>query len=260
MPEVLRPLSLGDVLDGAFTLYRRNFATFFLTALIPLAPVALAWLVVPPMLGGGDEMIATMQLLIMPYSLFAWLLISGGITHGGSVAWSGGTPTTGSLLGTGLRRLPAVAVTTLASYFLIMLGFLLLIIPGFILVALTFAVVPAVIVERLGPFAAIGRSSRLSKGARGRILAALIVGWIIIFLPTFAISFFFGFGAAAAAGAGATEGVRFVALLSAGTQVLSALTTPFLPLVSLLLYYDRRARTEAPDIEAALTELTAELS
>ena len=31
----LRPLSFGEILDSAFTLYRRNFATFVLTALIP---------------------------------------------------------------------------------------------------------------------------------------------------------------------------------------------------------------------------------
>ena len=37
----LRPLSLGEMLDGAFTIYRRQFASLFLTALAPQLPMIL---------------------------------------------------------------------------------------------------------------------------------------------------------------------------------------------------------------------------
>ena len=37
----IRPLEFGEVLDGAFALYRRHFVDFFLTALIPLAPFGI---------------------------------------------------------------------------------------------------------------------------------------------------------------------------------------------------------------------------
>jgi hypothetical protein len=55
------------------------------------------------------------------------------------------------------------------------------------------------------------------------------------------------------------SGVGFTALMQAASTALSAITWPFLACVSLLLYYDRRARTEAPDLESALASLGDEV-
>ena len=41
----LRPLTFGEILDGTFALYRRNFLDFFLASLVPFVPVVLAWIV-----------------------------------------------------------------------------------------------------------------------------------------------------------------------------------------------------------------------
>ena len=50
---LLRPLGFGEILDGAFTLYRRNFPTFALTSLVGMGIVMVGFAVF-----GGSLLIA----------------------------------------------------------------------------------------------------------------------------------------------------------------------------------------------------------
>lgn len=63
------------------------------------------------------------------------------------------------------------------------LGFMLLLIPGLILMCLWSLVVPACVLERLGPLSSLSRSARLTKGYRwpvfGLILLTVIAGLIL---------------------------------------------------------------------------------
>jgi hypothetical protein len=124
-----------------------------------------------------------------------------------------------------------------------------------------FAFVPVIVFEGLGPFAALGRSRRLSKGARLRVFGVCFLAWVIAALPGLAFSAFAGIAIGGGMFSGfnpATLGAA-VAFAQAGAQVLSALTTPFSVGVVVLLYLDRRARTEAPDLEAAAARLTVQV-
>jgi hypothetical protein len=266
MTEVLRPLSVGELLDGAFTLYRRNFATFFLTALLPLSPLVLFWVVAPTFVSGvagADMLLQVMPMLLMPYNMFAIVLLIGGLTYAAAAAHAGGRPAVGAALMEGLRRWPPLAVATILTWFLVLIGFMLLIIPGLVLLAMWFAIYPVVVLEGRGPFAAMARSRQLSKGARLRVLGVTLVAWLITLLPTLALSLFAGMSLGVAGvvsgDAWLYSGVGFTALMQAASTALSAITWPFLACVSLLLYYDRRARTEAPDLESALASLGDEV-
>ena len=48
----LRPLAFGEILDGAFALYRRHFSVFVPTSLLAHAPLMLLWAAYAAM--GGD--------------------------------------------------------------------------------------------------------------------------------------------------------------------------------------------------------------
>jgi hypothetical protein len=260
MREVLRPLNFGEVLDGAFTLYRRNFAVMFGIALVLQVPVILFWLLAPLLVGGaGAEVLAVLPVLVMPYSLFAFVLGLGALTAAAATAYDGERPAVGPSLRQGLRRWLPMAVVMLITFPLIAIGMLLFVVPGLILLAMWFATYPAVVVEGRGPLAAMGRSRQLSRGGRMRILGITLVAWLITMLPTMAIMFFIGAGAGTQAfmtgDVAVLDGLWVTALMQAASSLGSALTLPFLLIVTLLLYYDRRARTEAPDLETAAESL-----
>jgi hypothetical protein len=259
MTALLRPFSVGELLDGAFSLYRRNFIGFFATALIPNVPLILLWLVLPVMAGsGGQELIDSTTMLSLPYSMLSSVLIWAALVYASMRSYEGATVNASDALRVGLRKLLASLVATFAALNLIGFGLILLIIPGFILAAMLFAVVQVIVLENLGPFKALERSRYLSKGARLRILGVIILALFIAALPVMAFSFVAGVAAAAgtAAGNNTTLSVGWHAMVRAGSFVSSALTTPYSVAALTLLYIDRRARTEAPDLEEAAARLS----
>jgi hypothetical protein len=258
-----RPFSFGELLDGAFTLYRRNFVAFFGAALLPQVPIVLYWLSAPlwaPMDLASADMFDPTSLLIAPYNFFASFLVLGAVTYAVGAAYAGESPTIGESLRRGLSRWIPITLAAICAGFLVMLGLFLLIVPGLILIALFFAVAPLVVLEGRGPIEALSRSSRLSKGGRPRILGAMVVAWLITYLPVATVGILAATAAAIttlASGQGpeALLSSWVLGLFQALSPVVSSLTWPFFIAVTVLLYYDRRARSEAPDLEEAVERL-----
>jgi hypothetical protein len=258
----MRPLDFGETLDGAFTLLRRNFATFFAVAFLPQVPLVVIWLVAPAFFGMGnpEQVTGVMSLVMTPYSIFATVLTMGALTWAAAAAYAGEAPGVGDSLRRGLSRFLPIAASTAMIWLAVMLGLVLLIVPGLILMAMFFAAHPVIMLENRGPIDALGRSRALSRGGRMRILGTVLVAWVITLLPAMALwvvaGVSVGIGGAADLFVGG-QSAWAVGLLQALGIVISAVTWPFLMIVTVLLYTDRRARTEAPDLEAAADSLLA---
>jgi hypothetical protein len=110
---------------------------------------------------------------------------------------------------------------------------------------------PAMMVERLGPGRAVGRSLRLVRGRFWRTLGTLLLVIIIIIVVTFVAGFAFGLPGFAFGGQAAV----IFALI--GTTVGSLATTPLLTNAITLLYYDARVRDEGYDLDVTTDELGA---
>lgn len=291
MPQAdLRPLGFGEILDGAFTLYRRHFVSFFVTALVPFVPIAIlsaeftrrsAALEVNPDTAVSDfpwgwmfatAIVATLGILIV------W----GALTREVSAAVTGGEVSAEDGYGTALRALlpllgagvlawmvtvGAVALGTLlfgvatAAFALagglaaVLFGLLGALALGFLfafLAASLFAIVPAVVVEKLGPWTALKRSWRLSRGARWRIVGLILVSYLITVLPVLGVGVATGtLGAMLSPAAAAGMSPARLAFQQVAGTLSGALTTPFFVGCLVLLYYDRRVRTEGYDVELA---------
>jgi hypothetical protein len=76
------------------------------------------------------------------------------------------------------RFLPLIGLGILWSLAL-MVGMLLLIVPGMILLCIWWVVIPACVVEGLGPIASFGRSSALTRGYRWKIFGLVVVLFVI---------------------------------------------------------------------------------
>jgi hypothetical protein len=89
----------------------------------------------------------------------------------------------GESVSTGLAKaLPLLGLSVLMAVALV-LGFMLLVVPGVILLVMWAVASPALVAENIGVIEAFGRSRQLTKGARWRVfglgLLMLVIFWII---------------------------------------------------------------------------------
>jgi hypothetical protein len=102
-------------------------------------------------------------------------LVQGAITRATVTAIEGRRATFGESLSTALRvLLPLIGLSILLAIG-IMIGFVLLIVPGIILLLMWAVAVPSLVVERGGVFAAFARSAELTRGAKWRILGLFLL-------------------------------------------------------------------------------------
>ena len=119
--------------------------------------------------------------------------------------------------------------------FLILLGMILLIVPGLILNAMWFVGLPACVVERLGPWASLRRSRELTKGYRWKVFA------LALLLP--------------AVNAGSSVIASVLAALAGpvagltGQMIWTGIAAAFSGVVFTVTYYDLRVLKEGVDIE-----------
>jgi hypothetical protein len=287
----LRPLSFGETLDRAFTLYRRNFALFVGTSLLTMVGVVIAAVVLGALAGAmvalvpgavGLVFAALILLGIAAVAMIPW----GALAQQASQTYTGRRTSLGDGLEAGGRSaMTLVGAGVLAGLafgalmlVIFMVTYILNVLAGsegstalsivvsllsvlgmmaaFVFVAaLFFGVVPAVVVEEKGPVDAIIRSLQLAQGALPRIAGTMLVSILITYLPILALAAVTGGMAALSMQPGANPVGMIVAfvLQQLLTLVISLLTLPFLLSVIVVLYYDRRVRTEALDVQI-LTE------
>ena len=288
----IRPLEFGEVLDGAFALYRRHFVDFFLTALIPLAPFGIFYARL--MADGaafdptaGDAMTGLAGALSL-VSVLVMLVVFGALAHQAAQAYTGAEVSIGDGFGFGLRKTVPLMVTSIVSMIILIVVWMALgvgvvfvvgvlsvfstaaavlvgVVTGLAAVVLSgavfaslFAVGTAVVIEGAGPFAAVRRSWRLARGARGRIVGVLFVSWLITALATFGVMVALGFGQAIIDPESVAQlTTSQLYLQQAVSTLVGALTFPFSVACMVLLYFDRRVRTEGYDVEAATEALAS---
>ena len=102
-------------------------------------------------------------------------LVQGALTRATIAANEGRRATFGESLSSAVRViLPLIGLSLLWAIG-VGFGFVLLIVPGVILLLMWAVAVPALVVERDGTMAAFGRSAELTKGARWKILGLFLV-------------------------------------------------------------------------------------
>jgi hypothetical protein len=119
-----------------------------------------------------------------------------------------------------LSQLILVAIVVVVGVFI---GFILLIIPGLILITIWCVVAPVVVLERPGVFAALGRSRELVRGNGWPVFGVLVVLEVGIAIVSFALE-----AAADSSGSGAGIVARVV---------VGVLTGPIAALAAAVLYF-----------------------
>jgi hypothetical protein len=238
-PGGIRPRTPGEIWSEAFRIYRENAANLLLIVAVVVVPLTFVSAVI---VQTGTTIVGL--LVAAAIGIIIWAVLQAAILRGAAQATIGDPVDIDASYRWGLARFGSVLLVALLVGIVVAVGFLLLIIPGFIFLVFLSVSEPALIVENRRGTEAMSRSWNLVRGHFWHALVVILVAAII---------------------AGVIGGILgaiggdnwFVAWIF--TAIAQIITAPFTALVTVLLYLDLRARSEALTAERLRTELASSM-
>src|ERR1700730_16660635 len=266
---VLRPLSLGEILDRTFSLYRRHFLLFVGITAIPhlLILVLNLWQTVvmkapmvttkgplgvqvhrPTGASGIMSLGLAWGLVAIAVYLFAYLFSQGGTIYAVSELYLGRSTTVGESLRRVWGQLGGLFGVVMLNGLAVMGACIFLIIPGIYVGCRLITCVPAALLEDLGARESLERSFQLTKGSAGRAFVIYLLYFVLLYAAI--LLFMVPFGVAMALAAKDPSMMRLsLGLLQVGQFLAGILVSPFLLIATSVFYYDLRVRKEAFDLQ-----------
>jgi hypothetical protein len=250
----LRPLSLGEILDRTFTLYRRYFLVFIGISGIPEL-IVLAFTLIrlftlgPATLRGGSVAInLVLMLLVLVANILAYLYSQGGTILAVSDLYLGRPASIGGALRKVNGELGSLFGVVALNGLAIIGAALLLLIPGVYVACRLLICVAVAMIEGKGPRDSLSRSWDLTRDNAGRAFVILLLSVAI----TYAALLFFAlpFAIPLALSIRNPAMLQFwTAMVQVGSTVATVLVRPILLIATSIFYYDLRVRKEAFDIQ-----------
>ncbi|MEU3275313.1 YciC family protein [Saccharomonospora sp. NPDC006951] len=265
----LRPLALGEIMDGAVTTLRKYARVVFTASAVVAVISALFYLAADvwildhrdavaidtsasqeeqlnqalAVLGDGlkeSAVIAVITLLTQTFLTGYLMIVVGKAVLGQSITfgqiWEDLKP----------RMLPLLGLTLLVTV-IVGIGIVLLVIPGIWAYVVLSLATPALILERAAVGQAMRRSALLVQGAWWRVFGVLIVALLATFVIGFVIQI--PFGMLTSNPVGTVPSTGDLLLRELGNAIAQTITVPFAAAVTALLYIDQRMRREGLDNE-----------
>jgi hypothetical protein len=264
----LHPMGIGEILDVAIKLYRRNAWTLFRIVLVIAVPLTLLtnfilisaipahetphvqtignqlFFVTSPTRSQWHTILAgffVAGVLVM----IGYLIATGAAYKAVAEAFLGGQPDWKRSLAFAARRMHSLLWVTVLGGLIVAVTWPFFVIPG-LYFAVSFTVaIPVVMTEGLRGRKALGRSRRLIKKRWWRTFALLCLGSILSVILFYAAALLI-FAVTAEEGQRSVVGV---ATNVVAISVLTALTIPFAAAYTTVLYFDLRVRREAFDLQ-----------
>lgn len=283
----VRPMQLGEILDGGFSIYRRHFGLFMRLSIVligipAIVSVYVATRFIANPVGATnwlqEHIAATIAvgLLAGLIWMMIFLLLSAGTIRIISDSYLGNEPTLGAALRLGVERsvpLLIVAIGKALLMFVVYIGVAIAVVAagaigraiGASALFMVFAVVAGcwalayvlcvyaltsmvVVLEDLdSSFDAFGRSAELTRQSRLKVFLI----WLVIWAFTTFLPYIVIFGLSWVFGPESPA----QPFLSLGMIIMGVILAPILPCAFTLLYYDLRVRREAFDLQILSDQL-----
>lgn len=229
----------GRVVGQTFGLIGRNFVLFLIMALIFVGAPQFGILYYQALAMQDPSQAMLIMLGGTLVNLVATYILQGALTRAAVDDLSGKGVSFGAAIGDGLRYFFPLFVMALLAGIGMMLGFLLLIVPGLILAVRWILAAPIVVIERVGPTNSLGRSAELTEKHRWAIF-----GLILLYLVfAYAVQIILGVALAAGGGGSAMDlllmegtGLVFALITAAVTAVITLVST----VGTAVLYFELR--------------------
>ncbi|MFJ2867416.1 hypothetical protein [Kitasatospora sp. NPDC087314] len=287
----LRPLGLGELLDGSVATIRKHWRTA-LTLSLGIAVIEQAGNVAANLLIKGKTGAATqvtIMLASMPLTVLVSVVATALLTMVVSRAVLGQSATAGDAWRDArprlLQLLGLTVLTGLMSGGVVLLGFspwyfyssgsagasgtaALLFLVGFLTIPvglwlwIRFSLAaPALMLEKQGVLTALSRSRRLVRGSWWRIFGISLLGEVLTFIVAMVIAIpfrfiglvlgFSDFNSQVDVNSAADRPTAMLITTAIAGIIAATLTIPFRAALGVLIYVDQRIRREALDIELA---------
>jgi hypothetical protein len=252
MTDTLRPMTLGELLDRTFFLYREHFVLF--VGLIALPHLALLAVQLSGVVLGRQSTSSMTPLLMALITTLVYLLVVA-VSQGATVIAVSrlhlGREASISGSFAGLEgRIAAISLIMMRVGISIAVGLLLLIVPGVLLALRWSLAIPVTVLEQTGGSATLSRSVALTQGSRLRILAIYFLFLVLtyIFYSLWEIPILLAAGLFTQRGLAAGVPAWTQIALPLGGFLTQSLIGPLLTIALSLVYYDQRVRKEAFDL------------
>jgi hypothetical protein len=258
-PPGLPPRSLGEILSGAFEIYRDNAQGLLLIVAVVVVPLSVLSFLLSHFLFAPDTkdvfvggqtvtitegrsfgLILLASLTAAAIAVIISAVLQAALLRAATQATIGDRVDLDASYRWGFQRFASVLWVSILVGVSVGIGFLLLIIPGIILLVMFEASVPVVVVEGQRGTQAMRRSWDLVRGHFWHVLGVIVVTALI----TAVVSGILG----AIGSANAVLSLIF-------TTIAQIIVAPFSALVTVLLYLDLRARTEGVDAATLRAQL-----
>ena len=261
-PSLLRPRTVGEILGDAFRLYARHWQNLIVIVAAIVIPLSFLQVLLGEVLirdglteeefrngvevSTGTVLGAILAGLVIAFvSVLMWTILTGAITRAAAGTFLGRDLDVGESYRFGFARFWSIVLVGVLSALAIALGFVLLIVPGFIALTFLSCSIPALVVEDTRGRAALRRSWTLVRGHGWHVFGTIIVAALLNGIVSSLLSAPFGDDWAVQSIVGA---------------IVSAITMPYMALVGVFIYLDMRVRKErytAVDLERDLAGTSA---
>jgi hypothetical protein len=171
-------LDTGRVFERIFSFYASQFSVLIPAAILLFLPVAVLNGLLLTDDGGSILLLVSGILAVIATYWYQGMVVQATI----DILDGRRDQTIGSLFGSAAPFiLPLLAVGILAGI-AIAIGFVLLIVPGLILITIWAVIVPVIVVERAGVFEAFGRSRELVRGNGWQVFGVIVVLFLIVLI------------------------------------------------------------------------------
>jgi len=246
-PRLLRPRSVGELLSDAFELYRRHWQNLFVIVAVIVIPLSFLQVLVGDFwirqglteeeLRGGVEVTENGafagailgSIVVAITTILMWTVLTGAITRAAAGTFLGRDLEIGESYRYGFARFWSIVLVGLLSGLAIAVGFVLLIVPGFIVLTFLTCAIPALVIEDKRGREALRRSWNLVRGRGWPVFGTIVVATLINGIVNSLLTAPFGDNWAAR---------------SIGASIASVITMPYMALVGVFIYLDVRVRKE----------------
>jgi hypothetical protein len=228
---------VGRVFDRTLSLYMSNYFSFTLVTLVASLPMLLF---INPADSNSSEPLTGSSVTFVLLGVFLWfvlrLLSQAILVYGAFQSMRGKSVNLFESLNLTTHKLFPLIGITAVSVIGVIIGSMLLIIPGMMLYAAWFVGVPVCMVERLGSWQCLERSAELTRGHRWAIFGIILLLNVGSSIVSKVIEFSFA----------AIGGATFAAI---GFLIGNAIWEAFFAVAVVVTYYELRVSKEGVDID-----------
>lgn len=264
---LFEPMSVGQILDRAFVLYRHNFARFIAIVAIVQVPVNLLMVVVRrilPQLAAGTATSAPELFLLSMFGLLLLLVLMipaqqlsiGALAKCVSESYLGNEATVGQVYRFVWPKLWRLLGATLLVL-LIVIPSCLFLVPGVMFYVWFMLTSQTIVIEDHGAIEGMTRSKSLIEGnfwkALGLFVVVFVIAWIVGYVFKYA-------GDLITQWTGVKDPLLLILITQPFLLIGEVLVAPISGAALILLYYDLRIRKEGFDLEMLARTMGSEMS